>query len=129
MSTCWAPGGGQAVKSKVSAGTTAVLRVPPACRVQASRAALRADVLAGGVHLHAAGTGLVRPAHGDQDAYGTLLGHDQGRLDHQLVQHSAADLVTGPYGEFDQTGAGYEHHYPRWRGRASQGCVRRRAGR
>ncbi len=73
---------------------------------------LTGGVFPGRVDRHGPQAVGVGAADGDLDADASLFGHDERGLDDEFVQHAAADLVTGPYGEFDQTGARHEDDSP-----------------
>ncbi len=66
---------------------------------------LRQCLLQTGVHGQGTAAGSVRRAQGQSQLDATALGQDQRRLQRQLLQHRAADSVTGPHGQFDEGGA------------------------
>ncbi len=126
---CRAPVGGHTARSATgwaaSAGAGAV-RVPVACRVQASTPTSPAASSGAEYTATVRGARLRRAADGDLEAHPALLRQHQRGLDDQLFEDSAAHLVTGSHGQLHQTGARDEHRpADRVVGQPGGGCAGR----
>ena len=106
-----APAGGQAAKSNAGVVPPARRRstaAPVACRVQPSARCRRRRPRAGSRRPRCASRS--RPAtDGDLNPDATVLGHHQRRLDDQLLQRAAPDLVARPHRQLHQAGARNQH--------------------